>query len=569
MKKLSFIIMIMIALQGMLSAQKVILNPAFGSSATTSFCIERIELNDTSTTLWFKAIYAPKTWITIDSSSYIQLSGSGEKLSIKGTKNMGVGFNKRWTMPDSGIRHYALIYPPLPANVKEFDFIENEESNWKIYGVALHPKKSIIPELLKGNWLENNKTNKWVVGLYDSLAIYDNKIWHYGKVTKVKSDYKISLINNKTTITLYLHTDTSKHCFVGTNPSNQIECTQIQRPINEHKSTLTDNSFPSPFYKYGTATIKGYINAYCSKSVIKDPYPSKSVYSGGQYMNLKANDDGTFEMKIPLVHAGHYSFLLPRINKNSFQQVIVYLETGRETLCYFDLSDTYQKDSTQKNKPKTLFMGDNEAVNTELTLVENFPKNKKNKNPLFDSTDNYGIKKYQEDALYNKKVVDVALFSLIESSNISDKTASILKAENKVDYALALLLTNSKRENKYKEDHHTKSNDYSTKFLTPLILGFPYLNPVKEVLKDTTCQLSKSFGGVLSIMNSLDEIARFSFTGIMDKLSNRGIIFTDEEKLLYNKMSGMTKPGFSFGNSSEFYKGMIGKFVNKYKDTIA
>ena len=135
MKKLSFIIMIMIALQGMLSAQKVVLNPAFGSSATTSFCIDRIELNDTSTTLWFKATYAPKSWITIDSSSYIQLSGSGEKLSIKANKNMGVGFNKRWTMPDSGIRHYALVYPPLPSNINQFDFIENEESNWKIYGV--------------------------------------------------------------------------------------------------------------------------------------------------------------------------------------------------------------------------------------------------------------------------------------------------------------------------------------------------------------------------------------------------------------------------------------------------
>ena len=80
MKKLSFIITLLIAIQGIISAQKIIINPSIGAVSTSSISIDRIELRDTSTILWFKAVYAPKRTISIETNSYILLTG-GEKLS--------------------------------------------------------------------------------------------------------------------------------------------------------------------------------------------------------------------------------------------------------------------------------------------------------------------------------------------------------------------------------------------------------------------------------------------------------------------------------------------------------
>ena len=159
MKRILLLLSLFIFLNVFSSAQKVINNPSFGSSLTSYIKIAKIELSDTATILHFKVIYRPKYWIQIDTNSYILPSGSQTKLSMKGTRGLLVGCNHKWIMPDSGVVHYSLIYPPLDTSVKKFDFIENENSDWKIYDIVLETKKHILPETLMGNWLENNKNN--------------------------------------------------------------------------------------------------------------------------------------------------------------------------------------------------------------------------------------------------------------------------------------------------------------------------------------------------------------------------------------------------------------------------
>ncbi len=164
------------------SAQKVINNPVFSSTIDAAIKIERIELTESTTSLFFKVTFPSTGWLIIDSGCYIQPSGGGMKYKSIGSKGLEVGFNKKWMMPDSGVRHFELIYPKLDASVSKFNFIESETSKWKIYDISFVSKKSILPEDLMGNWITKDNNGKWLLGLYDSVAIYNNKIWHYEKV---------------------------------------------------------------------------------------------------------------------------------------------------------------------------------------------------------------------------------------------------------------------------------------------------------------------------------------------------------------------------------------------------
>ena len=563
MKKfLLFLLTFVCLIHSFSSAQRVINNPNYGSSLSSFIKIVRIELSDTATILHFKVNYKPGNWIQIDTNSYILPSGSSTKLSMKGTRGLLVGCNHRWIMPDSGVVHYSLIYPHIDTSVKKFDFIENEGSDWKIFDIALVPKKTILPESLMGNWIENNSNSKWLLGLYDSVAIYKNKIWHYGKVSHQNAEYQITLLAAGTTTTLYLKGDESGNCFVGESSIKKVECTHRMISISNHRNMSSESEFPSPFFKNGIATLKGYINGYSPKTLI--PPSEFSTPFDGIMVNVKANDDGTFEMKVPLFHPGVYQFMLPRIRKNDFTLVPIYVEAGKETVCYFDLDkNNTAVGFTPDLSISTLFMGDNGEVNNELFQSTQSPRIIDTVSSIYSDID-----KFQQHHLELKKANDAKVLTLMSTNAISEKTAKLLHANNAVNYCYSLLMYNVSREFIYKREKHITNN--SKTYLEPVTLGFPYLNPIKAALKDTFCQTSKMFTSLLTSLKTLPEARKpdYSLTSIMNEMRNRGTVFNADENKLYNGLIAMKQPDNNATDSFELYEKLTKNFKRKYENTI-
>ncbi|MDR3296877.1 MAG: TlpA family protein disulfide reductase [Prevotellaceae bacterium] len=124
----------------------VVLRPAFDVRNTQALEIDKIELTDSATIFYFDAFYRPKSWISIDRSTYLRESGGDSTWTV--VKAEGIELSEKFWMPDSGRASFKLFFPPLPPTVSRVDFIESDcEECFKIWGIRLLPsdKVSIAP----------------------------------------------------------------------------------------------------------------------------------------------------------------------------------------------------------------------------------------------------------------------------------------------------------------------------------------------------------------------------------------------------------------------------------------
>ncbi len=100
------------------------------------FSIEKIAVTDSSTTLYAVVHYMPGQWVSIADSSFITADGIDYTLA----STEGIEAGERVTMPDSGVIHFALHFPAVPADVESIDFAESKDSGWKLWGIDLTGK---------------------------------------------------------------------------------------------------------------------------------------------------------------------------------------------------------------------------------------------------------------------------------------------------------------------------------------------------------------------------------------------------------------------------------------------
>lgn len=113
--------------------------PYIASADTERFSVEKLELTDSATVIDAVVHFAPGWWISLSDSS-MHLVANGEKFPIKATR--GIEMMQRVTMPDSGVIHFSLVFPAIPADAESIDLIEGEESDWKLWGIDLTGKAS-------------------------------------------------------------------------------------------------------------------------------------------------------------------------------------------------------------------------------------------------------------------------------------------------------------------------------------------------------------------------------------------------------------------------------------------
>lgn len=136
---------------------KVIEQPPFIVSNTTSIEIGKVVISDTATVLHVYARYRPKYWIKIASGSYLK-DNNGNTYQLR--SGIGITPDKEFWMPESGEAEFKLVFPTLPASATSIDFTEGEgiENGFSIWGIQLKGKK--LPELVLPKEAIMHKTDK-------------------------------------------------------------------------------------------------------------------------------------------------------------------------------------------------------------------------------------------------------------------------------------------------------------------------------------------------------------------------------------------------------------------------
>ncbi|WP_291528368.1 TlpA family protein disulfide reductase [Bacteroides sp. UBA939] len=127
------------------ATNKVIEQPPFIVSNTTSIEVGQVNISDTATILHIYARYRPKNWIKIATGSYLT-DNNGEIYQLR--SGIGITPDKEFWMPESGEAEFQLVFPPLPDSATSIDFTEGAdvEGGFSIWGIQLKGKK--LPELV-------------------------------------------------------------------------------------------------------------------------------------------------------------------------------------------------------------------------------------------------------------------------------------------------------------------------------------------------------------------------------------------------------------------------------------
>lgn len=151
---------------------KVIEQPPFIASNTTSIEVGQINISDTATVLHIYARYRPKNWIKIASGSYLK-DNNGETYQIR--SGIGITPDQEFWMPESGEAEFQLVFPPLPTSATSIDFTEGAdiENGFSIWGIQLKSKKlpkQVLPK-------------EAIVHKVDKVSVLPEPVLEYGKAT--------------------------------------------------------------------------------------------------------------------------------------------------------------------------------------------------------------------------------------------------------------------------------------------------------------------------------------------------------------------------------------------------
>ena len=99
--------------------------------------IDRIEICDEGTKVFFSFIYYPNYWISIAADTYLTDS-SGTKYTVIDSE--GIVLGEHLFADDDGKGSFSITYEEIPENIKTIDFHESlSDDNWTIERIVLKP----------------------------------------------------------------------------------------------------------------------------------------------------------------------------------------------------------------------------------------------------------------------------------------------------------------------------------------------------------------------------------------------------------------------------------------------
>jgi thiol-disulfide isomerase/thioredoxin len=523
-------------------SQRIVESPKVGSSTLQNVTLNKIELLNSGTVLWFNIRVKPGVEFIIPKKTYIQPVGSNEKLFIISTD--GIPLDKKITQPAFCEMQYKLIFPKVDPSVRKLDYGEAiDYGKLFIYNIELRPElfKSVVPDNLHGNWFRNDNA-QWEISLYDTMAIYKCQVWQCKQYALNDGIGKIELKNELKTLDVYTKLIDANTCMIGETPASLVKLTN-QRI---EKSIPADTGiFKLPVFKADTVVFSGFINGFS----IRGPVKTGTVYvtdamTGMQIPHrINIADNGTFNIKFPQLNAQSVLVSLPSVSKQ------IFFEPGKTTFQLIDLSS--------KTDP-ILFMGNSVQINYDLLKLDKIYSFDYDlmKEKILDFTPQQ-YKTYCHE--FQKKDLK-KLAIVVEKENICAKAAQIKKMDLDYKYMTNIMEYERNVELAYREKNNVPRDQRSIKLNIPQPDSSFYSFITNEMVNNDLAVISSKYLPFINQLMSLQFLkdkTSFTLSEIADVLKKSGRQLSQEEEELAIQMKEIDNPEL---------KQIQDEFQNKYGD---
>lgn len=328
MKKLVFLCLICITC--MLRAQNVIDNPGFKFRSGSIFNISRIERTPEETRVHVHVIFRPHWWVSLGKKTHLEDADTGEKYYITGSE--GFELEKEVYTPDSGTLDFVLLFPPLPETTRMIHFLDGEEEDEShTYFISLEKKKAkaLLFDRISGNWMGTDDCYEWAFGIYDSLAVVDNRFYRYESIRQKGKRMLLTLKGDRgDRMELELTPQKDGLCRIKRDGA---AARLYSREAASMKAARTSGS-EGPVFRRDTVCVQGYIDGYDRRLGFTNGliYVSNDLTREDYPMVVNLHPDGRFECKFAICYPVASAVVF---GNNS---IPFYVEPGQTVTMYVD-----------------------------------------------------------------------------------------------------------------------------------------------------------------------------------------------------------------------------------------
>lgn len=315
-------------------------------SSDSAFRIKEVRFYKDRTELSVHVDFRPGYRILVEKATYLQ---SGDKrYQLKAATVLTVG--KKFYMPESGQIDFEMIFEPLPADCRTFDFMEPK--GWMVRNIH---HDDYVPEGIADTYWRNDATGDWFIAFTPECVVYDCRFWEIVSQTEDKDTYRFTLSNSGITMPVEVGKLRKGKRSVVVDGQPPVECsiiTSAALPDYPHKDTR--RGFKDTGYKEGECvTFTGWL---------KD-MPEQMWKRGKEfeisYMNILSNESENAYARMDSL--GRFSINMPLLNTTD-----VFLDWERTTVAtvlepgetYFFIYDFHTG--------RQMFMGKNVRLQNEL-----------------------------------------------------------------------------------------------------------------------------------------------------------------------------------------------------------
>lgn len=328
MRKLIFLFLLCITC--MLQAQNVIDNPKFKFRSGSIYNITRIERTPDATRLHIHVIFRPHWWVMLGKSTYLEDADTGKKYYL--TESEGFELDKEVYTPDSGTLDFVLLFPPLPETTKEIHFLDDDEGDEShTFYISLEKKdaKASLFDEVSGNWMGMDDYYEWAFGIYDSLAVMDNRFYQYETIRQKGKSMLLTLKDDRgDKVELELTPQKNGLCRIG---KDKEPARLYSRDTGNMKAMQVEEN-ESPVFRRDSVCLQGYIAGYDQKLGFTNGliYVSNDLTREDYPMVVTLQPNGRFECKFEI----NYPIVSSVVFNNDW--IPFYIEPGQTVTMYVD-----------------------------------------------------------------------------------------------------------------------------------------------------------------------------------------------------------------------------------------
>ncbi|MBC8052618.1 MAG: TlpA family protein disulfide reductase [Sphingobacteriaceae bacterium] len=507
------------------SAQTIINSPVYSATNVGKLDIEKVVLTDTTTVIFFTSTFDSNFRIALD--SYITEDRSSEKLMLKSAS--GIELNK-FVKPLDG-KTFSLSFPAVKKSSTSIDFVESDcENCFKIIGISLdtNKKKPVEHPVYSGNWYKTDGSKKWILGLYDTIAVYQNQIWKYSLAgDSSKAVIKLSRPGSNRTLYAKPSADKSRYMFGEQPDMMSLLSKRNNLPLN----ASFDNDFVKPILKRDSAVYKGFFKAYSPKLGFKtgQVFVNNNITGKQESYLIKVSPDGSFSSKFPMYYPEELYVEFPGMF------FAVHCAPGKELFHFIDLG---------RQKQGQEFMGDLALLNEELKSTKNITRTDYSK--MYTEINGFTTAQYSQYIRDAEARQMKALQDYQQKRGLSKKAFQIRSREIQLGAASDLFEYNWRMESAYRQ-----VNKVDEKMRKPMVksvlLDSAYLSYLRNM--DLNDELNLVAANYNSLINRFrfaeafrDTTVSYSFASITGNLRKYGLKFSAEDEKVIREVLALKKP---------------------------